>query len=35
MNQIPVEIPDEVLITTGGVHALYLACQALVGPATR
>ena len=32
VNQIPVEIPDEVLITTGGVHALYLACQAMVEP---
>jgi aspartate/methionine/tyrosine aminotransferase len=32
VNQVPVESPDEVLITTGGVHALYLACQAMVEP---
>jgi len=31
-NQIPVASPDEVMITNGGVHALYLACQALVEP---
>ena len=31
-NRIPVGSPDEVLITNGGVHALYLACQALVDP---
>ena len=31
-NRIPVASPDEVMITNGGVHALYLACQALVEP---
>ena len=31
-NLIPVVSPDEVMITNGGVHALYLACQALVEP---
>lgn len=31
-NGIPVESPDEVHITNGGVHALYLACQVLVEP---
>src|SRR5512147_1227605 len=28
-NGIPVGSPDEVMVTTGGIHALYLACQAL------
>jgi len=32
VNRIPVESPDEVLITNGGVHALYLASQAMVEP---
>jgi aspartate aminotransferase len=31
-NGIPVASPDEVMMTNGGVHALYLACQALVEP---
>ncbi|MCX6549453.1 MAG: pyridoxal phosphate-dependent aminotransferase [Acidobacteria bacterium] len=31
-NRIPVDDPDELLITNGGVHALYLASQALVEP---
>jgi aspartate/methionine/tyrosine aminotransferase len=31
-NGIPVDDPDEVLVTNGGVHALYLASQALVDP---
>lgn len=31
-NRIPVASPDEVMITNGGVHALYLACQAMVEP---
>jgi len=31
-NRIPVGSPDEVLLTNGGVHALYLACQAMVEP---
>jgi len=31
-NRIPVTSPDEVMMTNGGVHALYLACQALVEP---
>ena len=32
VNGIPVESGDEVLTTNGGVHALYLASQALVEP---
>lgn len=31
-NGVPVETPDEVHITNGGVHALYMACQALIEP---
>ncbi len=32
INRIPVAGPDEVMVTTGGIHALYLACQALLEP---
>jgi aspartate/methionine/tyrosine aminotransferase len=31
-NGIPVDDPDEVMITNGGVHGLYLLAQALVEP---
>jgi aspartate/methionine/tyrosine aminotransferase len=31
-NGIPVGSPDEVLVTTGGIHALFIACQALLEP---
>ena len=31
-NQIPIGQDDEVMVTTGGIHALYLACQALLEP---
>ena len=31
-NRIPVGSPDEVLVTTGGIHALFIACQALLEP---
>jgi aspartate aminotransferase len=31
-NRIPVESAGEVLVTSGGVHALYLACQSMVEP---
>ncbi len=31
-NHIPVGSADEVMVTTGGIHALYLACQALLEP---
>ena len=31
-NRIPVASPDEVMVTTGGIHALYIVCQALLEP---
>lgn len=31
-NGIPVDNPDDVLVTTGGIHGLYLLCQALLEP---
>jgi aspartate aminotransferase len=32
VNGIPVGGPDEVMATTGGIHALYIICQALLEP---
>ncbi len=29
-NGIPVESPEEILVTNGGIHALYVVCQALL-----
>ena len=31
-NGIPVDTTDEVMVTTGGIHALYILCQALFEP---
>jgi aspartate aminotransferase len=31
-NRTPVENPDEVLVTNGGIHGVYLVCQALLEP---
>ena len=31
-NGIPVGGPDEVMVTTGGIHALFVVCQALLEP---
>lgn len=31
-NGIPVSAADEIMVTTGGIHALYIACQALLEP---
>ena len=31
-NRTPVESPDEVLVTNGGIHGLYVVCQALLEP---
>ena len=32
VNGIPVGAADEVMVTTGGIHALFLTCQALLEP---
>jgi aspartate aminotransferase len=32
VNGIPVGSPAEIMVTTGGIHALYLICQALLEP---
>jgi aspartate aminotransferase len=32
VNGIPVGAPDEIMVTTGGIHAVYIACQALLDP---
>lgn len=32
VNGIPVGAPEEVMVTTGGIHALYVTCQALLEP---
>ena len=31
-NGIPIGNPDEVMVTTGGIHGLFVACQALLEP---
>lgn len=31
-NGIPIDDPEDVLVANGGVHAMYLACQALLDP---
>ena len=31
-NRISVGSPEEVMVTTGGIHALYVVCQALLEP---
>src|SRR3982751_6310637 len=31
-NRIPVGSPDEVMVTNGGIHGLYLVFQALLDP---
>src|SRR5689334_14000243 len=31
-NGIPVESPDDVMVTNGGIHGLYLVFQALLDP---
>jgi aspartate/methionine/tyrosine aminotransferase len=31
-NRIPVGSSDEVMVTTGGIHALYIICQGLLEP---
>ena len=31
-NRIPVDDPEDVLVTNGGIHGLYMICQALLEP---
>jgi aspartate aminotransferase len=31
-NRIPIGSPDEIMATTGGIHGLFIACQALLEP---
>src|SRR6185436_7971076 len=31
-NGIPIGSPDEVMVTTGGIHALFILCQGLLEP---
>ena len=31
-NGIPIGNPDEIMVTTGGIHALFIVCQALLEP---
>jgi aspartate/methionine/tyrosine aminotransferase len=31
-NGIPIERPDEVMITTGGIHGMFVACHGLLEP---
>ena len=31
-NGIPIESADEIMVTTGGIHALFIVCQALLEP---
>jgi aspartate aminotransferase len=32
VNGIPIGAADEIMVTTGGIHAMYLVCQALLEP---
>src|SRR5919106_665835 len=32
VNGIPVEGPDDIMVTTGGIHAAYIVCRALLEP---
>jgi aspartate aminotransferase len=32
VNGTPIGAPDEIMITTGGIHALFIVCQALLEP---
>jgi aspartate aminotransferase len=31
-NRIPIGSPEEVMVTTGGIHGVFIACQALLEP---
>ncbi|HXW06601.1 MAG TPA: pyridoxal phosphate-dependent aminotransferase [Vicinamibacterales bacterium] len=32
INHVPVGAPDEIMVTNGGIHGLYITCQALLEP---
>src|SRR5262245_11343366 len=32
VNKTPIGSPDEIMVTTGGIHALYVLCHALLEP---
>ncbi len=32
VNRMPIGSPDEIMVTTGGIHGLYIICQALLEP---
>src|SRR5262245_15519455 len=32
VNRTPISAPDEIMVTTGGIHALYIVCHALLEP---
>jgi aspartate aminotransferase len=32
VNRIPIERPDEVMVTSGGIHGVYATCQGLLEP---
>jgi aspartate aminotransferase len=31
-NRIPIGSPDEIMVTTGGIHGVFIACQGLLEP---
>ena len=31
-NRLPIGAPDEVMVTTGGIHGVFIACQGLLEP---
>ena len=31
-NHIPIDSPDEVMVTTGGIHGVFAVCQGLLEP---
>ena len=31
-NRIPIGSPDEIMVTTGGIHGVFITCQALLEP---
>jgi aspartate aminotransferase len=31
-NRIPIDSPDQIMVTTGGIHGVFITCQALLEP---